>query len=164
MIVDISVWNCSIMALRPEIPTPMPNNDVGKHIFFHSVESERLNKRQTFLNQKTLRFTLFFNPSLTYQFTQPHYHFSDVIGWVKVRAIPGLRMRDLEPNDDYGVYKITVYPFSKKSRYTNWCTPEARKTIEEYIALRKRWGERITDESPVLELIITFTRQLRQNP
>jgi len=57
MIVDISVWNCSIMALRPEIPTPMPNNDVGKHIFFHSVESERLNKRQTFLNQKTLRFT-----------------------------------------------------------------------------------------------------------
>ena len=83
---------------------------------------------------------------------------------LRLGAIPGLRMRDLEPNDDYGVYKITVYPFSKKSRYTNWCTPEARKTIEEYIALRKRWGERITDESPVLELIITFTRQLRQNP
>jgi hypothetical protein len=37
MIVDTSVWNCNIMALKPEIstliPMPMPNDDVGKNYF-----------------------------------------------------------------------------------------------------------------------------------
>lgn len=73
-------------------------------------------------------------------------------GGLRLGAIPGLRMKDLEANDDYGIYKITVYPFSVKSHYTTWCTPEARKTIEEYIATRRRWGERITDDSPVFRI------------
>jgi|GEM_PF-821746 len=71
---------------------------------------------------------------------------------LRLGAIPQLRMRDLEPVDSYGIYKITPYAKSKKWSYTTWCTPGCRKTIEEYIATRRRWGERITDESPVFRI------------
>ena len=71
---------------------------------------------------------------------------------LRLGAIPQLRMRDLEPVDSYGIYKITPYAKSKKWSYTTWCTPECRKTIEEFIATRRRWGERITDESPVFRI------------
>ena len=45
IIVDIDVWNCQIRASKREIQTYMPNNDVGKMIFWNYVNSERLNKK-----------------------------------------------------------------------------------------------------------------------
>jgi site-specific recombinase XerD len=71
---------------------------------------------------------------------------------LRLNGIPQLRMRDLEAIDDYGIYKVTVYAKSKKWRYTTYCTPECRNTIEEYIATRRRWGERITDDSPIFRI------------
>lgn len=67
----------------------------------------------------------------------------------RVGAIPLVRIKDLEPIDKYGIYKITYYPKSKNDRYYTFCTPEARSEIDSYLEHRKRWGERITEESPL---------------
>jgi integrase len=66
---------------------------------------------------------------------------------LRVGAIPLLRMRDLEPIDNYGIYKVNVYASSKKSRYITFCSVECRKEIDSYLEWRKRWGEKIEGDS-----------------
>ena len=68
---------------------------------------------------------------------------------LRMGAIPALRIKDLEPIDRYSIYKINVYARSLKSRYFSFCTPEFRKWYSLYLEHRKRWGERITDDSPL---------------
>jgi site-specific recombinase XerD len=68
---------------------------------------------------------------------------------LRVGAVPLLRLKDLEPINKYGIYKINVYTRSKKSRYFSFCTPECRKEIDEYLASRRRNGERLEDDSPL---------------
>jgi integrase len=68
---------------------------------------------------------------------------------LRVGAVPLLRIRDLEPIDNYSIYKINVYTKSKKSRYFSFCSSECRKEIDAYLEWRKRWGERLQDDSPV---------------
>jgi site-specific recombinase XerD len=67
----------------------------------------------------------------------------------RVGALPLIRMKDLEPIDRYGIYKITYYPLSRKFRYFSFCTPECRKAIDNYLDHRRRWGERITEDAPL---------------
>ena len=64
-------------------------------------------------------------------------------------AISTLRIKDLEPNDIYSIYKVSIYSKSRKSHYFSFCTPECRSAIESYLEYRKRWGERIGEESPL---------------
>ena len=68
---------------------------------------------------------------------------------LRVGSIPFLRVKDLEPIDRYNLYKVNVYATSKKSSYFSFCTPEARKEIDQYLEWRKRLGERIKPESPL---------------
>jgi integrase len=68
---------------------------------------------------------------------------------LRIGALPILRIRDLEPNDQYNIFRISAYAKSKKSSYTTWCTPECRHHLEIYLDHRKRWGERLTDDSPL---------------
>ena len=68
---------------------------------------------------------------------------------LRVGAVPLLRIKDLEPIDKYSIYKINVYTKSKKSRYFSYCSAECRKEIDSYLEWRKRWGERLQDDSPV---------------
>ncbi|MFZ0697637.1 MAG: tyrosine-type recombinase/integrase [Nitrososphaeraceae archaeon] len=68
---------------------------------------------------------------------------------LRIGAISTLKIKDLEPIDKYNIYKISVYSRSRKSRYFSFCTPECRKSIENYIEYRRRWEERITEESPL---------------
>ena len=70
-------------------------------------------------------------------------------GGLRVGALPILRIKDLEPNNQYDIYKVNVYAKSKKSGYFSWCTPEARKHIDIYLDHRKRWSERLTGDSPL---------------
>jgi integrase len=65
---------------------------------------------------------------------------------LRVGAIPHLRIRDLEPNDNYQIYRINAYAKSRQ-KYFSFCTPECRKAIDVYLEFRKRWGERITDDT-----------------
>ena len=67
----------------------------------------------------------------------------------RVGAIPALRIKDLEPIDKYDIYKITYYPYSNKWRYNTYCTPEERKEIDNYLDYRRRWGERLTEDTPL---------------
>ena len=68
---------------------------------------------------------------------------------LRVGAIASLRIRDIEPIDKYQIYKVNVYATSRKSHYFSFCTPECRKEIDSYLEWRKRWGERLTDDSPL---------------
>src|SRR5918996_499284 len=47
-------------------------------------------------------------------------------GGMRVGAIPLMRIKDLEPIDKYNIYRITVYPKSKKSKHRTYCSPECR--------------------------------------
>ena len=84
---------------------------------------------------------------------------------VRIGAIPELRIKDLEPIDKYNLYKITVYKKSK-AKYITFCTPECRKSVDDYIKWRESVGEEIKSESPVF--IRTFDRedllQVQNNP
>ena len=68
---------------------------------------------------------------------------------MRAGAIPILRIKDLESIDKYNIYKVNVYARSRKSSYFSFCTPECRKEIDLYIEYRMRWGERITEDSPL---------------
>jgi site-specific recombinase XerD len=68
---------------------------------------------------------------------------------LRVGAVPGLRVKDLEPVDKYKLYKVRVYSKSVKSRYVSICTPECRSSLDQYLDYRRRWGERITDDLPL---------------
>ena len=68
---------------------------------------------------------------------------------LRMGAIPALKMKDLEAIDSHSIYKINIYGRSVKSRYFSFCTPECRKWIDLYLDYRRRWGERITDDSPL---------------
>lgn len=68
---------------------------------------------------------------------------------LRVGAVSSLRIRDLEAIDKYQVYKVNVYATSRKSRYFSFCTPECRKEIDSYLEWRKRWGEKLEDDSPL---------------
>ena len=44
--VDVTVSNLSFRAAKPDNQKlPIPNDDIGKTIFFNTVDSDRLNKR-----------------------------------------------------------------------------------------------------------------------
>jgi integrase len=77
---------------------------------------------------------------------------------LRVGAIPDLKIKDLTPIDEYNIYQIQVYKrSSKKSKYITFCTPECRKEIDAYLEYRKRYGERITENSPLFRP--TFNRE-----
>jgi site-specific recombinase XerD len=68
---------------------------------------------------------------------------------MRIGAIPLLRIKDLESIDKYQIYKVNVYAKSRKSKYFSFCTPEARKEIDSYLGHRRRWDERLHDDSPL---------------
>jgi len=68
---------------------------------------------------------------------------------IRMGALTYLRFRDLEPIDRYHLYKVNVYARSRKSAYFCFCTPECRNAIDSYLEHRRRWGERITEDSPL---------------
>ena len=64
-------------------------------------------------------------------------------------AIPGLTLSNLEEIEiEVGIkiYKITVYENHHEEHFT-YCTPECAKTIDEYLEMRKRYGEKLNPNS-----------------
>lgn len=64
------------------------------------------------------------------------------------------RMRiDYEPQIAYGdivAVKVTAYDTKGRKYYTTFISPEAYRDIDEYKKYRERYGEDITDESPLI--------------
>jgi integrase len=69
---------------------------------------------------------------------------------MRVGAIPGLRLSNLEKveSDLYpgGIYKITVYEGFKEEYFT-FTTPECASIIDQYLSMRKHYGEKFFPNS-----------------
>jgi hypothetical protein len=65
-------------------------------------------------------------------------------------ALPLLRVGHLIPVPKYNLYQIRVYANSKSNRHHTFCTPECRKSIDNYLDYRRSCGENITPKSPLL--------------
>jgi hypothetical protein len=70
----------------------------------------------------------------------------------RLGTMPLLRLRDLTPIDQYGIYKLHFYAMSKKHHYYGYCTPECRKAIDDYLEYRRRWNERLSEDSPLFRI------------
>ncbi|MGB5089774.1 MAG: site-specific integrase [Nitrososphaeraceae archaeon] len=62
---------------------------------------------------------------------------------IRVGAIPALQIKHLQDN------KITIYEKTRE-QYDTFITPECKRAIDAYIDFRSRYGEKITDSSPLL--------------
>lgn len=66
----------------------------------------------------------------------------------RIGSLPGLNVGNLEEVND--LYKITIYE-NEPEEYTVFCTNEARTSgIEPYLRMRERYGEIITNVSPLV--------------
>jgi len=72
---------------------------------------------------------------------------------IRLGALPELKVGDLELIDvDLGkfqLYQITVYQ-GYNEEYITFCTPECTKVINSYLEYRQRFGEKITNDSPLI--------------
>jgi integrase len=63
---------------------------------------------------------------------------------MRIGAIPSLTISNLETIEfeNSKIYKITVYENHHEEHFT-YCTPECAKAIDEYLEMRKRYGEKL---------------------
>jgi integrase len=64
----------------------------------------------------------------------------------RIGAIPSLRLRNLEKISEFSIYKIIVYE-GFKEEYITFTSPECSIAIDNYLKMRERYGEKLTDES-----------------
>jgi hypothetical protein len=69
---------------------------------------------------------------------------------MRIGALPDLRLVDLTRVSDHRLYKIQVYGRSKKDRYYTFCSPECAVATDAYLDYRRRFGEVLIDNSPLL--------------
>ena len=65
---------------------------------------------------------------------------------MRVGAISNLKIRHLDANNHN---KITIYEKTPE-QYFSFITPEAKKAIDAYLDMRKRHGEKVTPDSPLV--------------
>ena len=81
---------------------------------------------------------------------------------IRIGALPTLRVRDVDV--DATRNWVTVYSDSK-DKYITFMTPECSKAITEYLNFRKRSGEKLTPDSPLIreQFDITDQESIRKN-
>jgi integrase len=85
---------------------------------------------------------------------------------LRMGAISSLRIEDLTPIPYKGlnVYKVKVYARTHDKYYT-FTTIDSAKAIRDYLDYRERYGERITDKSPLIREQFNIGDRLRiENP
>ncbi len=78
-------------------------------------------------------------------------------------ALPILKLRDLEKIEKYNIYKITAYRKSKKFKYNTFCTPECTTLIDSYLSYRKKQGEQLKGNSPLIREQFNTIDKLKVN-
>lgn len=68
---------------------------------------------------------------------------------IRIGAIESLRVRNLEKISKYGIYQITVYE-NTKQEYVTFCSAETTSAIDSYLDYRRRHGDRVKLEDPLL--------------
>jgi integrase len=64
-------------------------------------------------------------------------------------AIHTLKLSNLTKIEKYKIYKIMIYGKSKE-KYYSFCTPECASAIDNYLQYRKRYGETLNGNSPLI--------------
>jgi len=72
-----------------------------------------------------------------------------LLAGLRIGALPHLKIRDLKKRENEGLYQLTVYA-GEKEEYTSFATPEGAGVIDEYLDYRRRKGEEITPDAPLL--------------
>ncbi len=62
---------------------------------------------------------------------------------MRIGAIPSLQIRNLQDN------KIIVYQ-NAREEYVTFMSPECKKAVDAYLDMRSRYGEKLTDDSPLI--------------
>jgi len=68
---------------------------------------------------------------------------------MRIGALPDLKLRNIKKWTEYGVYQITIYE-GTNAEYFTFCTPETTAAIDSYLDFRKRSGETLTPNAPLL--------------
>lgn len=64
--------------------------------------------------------------------------------------LPSLRLSALKYIEKYQLYQITFYEHINKDAYYSFITPECGSYISGYLEYRKRCGEKLNDNSPLI--------------
>ncbi len=78
-------------------------------------------------------------------------------------AIHTLKLKDLEKIEKYNIYQITAYGKSKKYSYKTFCTPECASLIDTYLDYRKKQGEQLKGNSPLIREQFNVNDKLKIN-
>ena len=78
-------------------------------------------------------------------------------------ALPSLKLKHLEKIEKYQLYQITAYGKSKKYSYKTFCTPECTDLIDSYLSYRKKQGEQLKDNSPLIREQFSTIDKLKVN-
>jgi integrase len=71
---------------------------------------------------------------------------------MRIEAAADLRIKHLQYNEQYALYKVTVYHLDPHE-YICFTTPEAARGINCYLEYRQRCGEKITPETPLIRRV-----------
>lgn len=83
---------------------------------------------------------------------------------VRVGGLVSIKIKDLEYIDEYKLYRIFIYSEDIDDTYYTFCTPEAAQYIQLYLETRKRQGENITPDSPLIRKDFDNTMNISLNP
>ena len=78
---------------------------------------------------------------------------------MRIGGLPSRKLRNLENVDTYNIYKITVYE-NDNEEYTTLCTQECKKAIDSYLDYRRREGERLKEDAPLIREEFDITDEL----
>jgi hypothetical protein len=78
-------------------------------------------------------------------------------------AVNILKLKDIEKIEKYNIYKITAYRKSKKYKYITFCTPECTTLVDSYLSYRKKQGEQLKGNSPLIREQFNTTDKLKVN-
>jgi integrase len=78
---------------------------------------------------------------------------------MRIGGLPTLKIRNLENVEKYNIYQITVYE-NDNEEYTTLCTPECKRAIDSYLEYRKRQGELLKDDAPLIREEFDITDEL----
>lgn len=81
---------------------------------------------------------------------------------MRIGGLRELRYGDIKRIDEFGLYLIWVYNWSRKDRYFTFCTPECAAAIDAYLDYRRKFGEELKDKSPLISLTL-ITLSLREH-
>ena len=84
---------------------------------------------------------------------------------VRVDGLVSIRLKDLDYNEQYKLYKIRIYSDDLNESYFTFCTPECTQFIKLYLEERNRKnGEVLNPDSPLIRKDFDCFRDLKLSP